>query len=691
MSGRNVQEKKADEKKKFSLNRHDIRTRLIVLIMISIITPLAVFGFFSYKKSYELLENKLLVTSQQTIDATQYYVNQFINAMESQLLAIGDNKNIKSALSSDLAVEGNAREVLDATQKSNPDALGVYIGLADGRTYLYPQQELPDGYDPRERQWYKAALENSGEVVVSEPYIDAFTQKMVITISKTVSDAAGNLTGVVAMDIDTSSIAAKVAKLSIGKNGYVSLVSNDGITIVHPDESIIGTEKVKELGFWQAVSSSEKGTQKYEYEGKQRFMAFSTDADTGWKIIASMDVDELLADTNVIKKFAVGAVIFGLVAAVAIALLIANNVAKPLAEGVAYLRRMADGDFTSEISRESLERQDELGEIAKAIDKLQEDLKSLLGNIIQSTYTVGDSAAALADISNQSTRAAEEVARTVEEISRGAEEQAGDTERGSTKMLHISHMMEEISSKAAEMTQISRSTGELAEKGIEIVKDLTDKNEQSSKASGEVDSIVNRVAKDVAGIGAILETIVSIAEQTNLLALNANIEAARAGEHGKGFAVVAEEVRKLSEESSKSAEEIRGIIQQIQGSTAEAIVAMEKADSASKQQSSSVGQTNEVFATISKALGNLAGYINEMQKDIAGMNVQKEEMEGLMQNIASSAQQSSAATEEVSAAMEEQLASMEELSSNAQNLEALSDDLKTQVQRFRILKHFQTI
>ncbi|AHM57117.1 methyl-accepting chemotaxis protein McpA [Peptoclostridium acidaminophilum DSM 3953] len=684
MSGRNVQEKNADGKKKFSLNKHDIRTRLIVLIMISIITPLAVFGFFSYKKSYELLENKLLVTSQQTIDATQYYVNQFINTMESQLLAITENKNIKDALSTDAAVESNAREVLDATQKSNPDALGVYIGLANGNTYIYPEQELPEGYDPRARQWYKDALENSGEVVVSEPYVDAFTQKMVITLSKTVNDSAGNLTGVAAMDIDISNISSKVSKLSIGKNGYVSLASSEGITIVNPEEELIGTEKIKELEFWDNVSSNEKGNQKYEYAGKQKFMAFSTDSDTGWKIIASMDVDELLTDTNVIKKFAIGAIIFGLIAAVAIALLIANNVAKPIAEGVGYLRRMAAGDFTSEISRESLERQDELGEIAKAIDKLQEDLKSLLGNIVQSTYTVGDSAAALADISNQSTHAAEEVARTVEEISRGAEEQAGDTERGSTKMLHISHMMEEISSKAADMTQISRSTGELAEKGIEIVKDLTDKNELSSKASGEVDSIVNKVAKDVAGIGAILETIVSIAEQTNLLALNANIEAARAGEHGRGFAVVAEEVRKLSEESSKSAEEIRGIIQQIQGSTAEAIVAMEKADSASKQQSSSVGQTNEVFTTISKALGNLAGYINEMQKDIAGMNVQKEEMEGLMQNIASSAQQSSAATEEVSAAMEEQLASMEELSSNAQNLESLSEELKVQVGRFKI-------
>lgn len=192
------------------------------------------------------------------------------------------------------------------------------------------------------------------------------------------------------------------------------------------------------------------------------------------------------------------------------------------------------------------------------------------------------------------------------------------------------------------------------------------------------------VAVHTKGIDMIINTITSIASQTNLLALNANIEAARAGEHGRGFAVVAEEVRKLSDESSKSAEKIKEIIRFIQGKTELAVCAMGKAHAVVEEQSKSVDETRTIFMEISQSVEMLSVNANDIKRDSEEMLNAKNEIVEVVNNIASAAEQTSAATQEVSAATEEQLASMEELSNHSRNLEMLSEELLTALEKFKI-------
>ena len=667
---------------KFKMN--GIKSKLIAYVLLSIIIPLGIYGYFSYNKAYELLEDKLMITSQQTISETEKQIDMLVNDMKYQLMALAENSDMKNVhTTKDPLMEQGARNILDVTESQNPNIIGLYIGFVDGQTYLYPGP-VPKDYDPRTRQWYKDANSSPQEVVVSEPYVDAFTGKMVITVSKTVYDNAGTSVGVVAADVDLSDISERLSNTKIGRNGYAYLISGKGLTVAHRDTEKIGTDELTKLSFWEKAKANDAGFDRYEYEGKEKLVAYATNKQTGWKIFAAMDEQELLEDTNVIKNFALIALLIGALAAIVISVTVANSVAKPLSAGVGYLKNMAGGDFTTEISDEHISRKDEIGEITRAISSLQEDLKLLIGNIKGSTSTVGESATTLSDISMQSTQAAEEVAKTIEEIAKGAEEEATYTEKGAVQMNEMSLAIEGVSGKTSQMGGISQSTGEMAKKGIDIVEDLIEKNEQNINATHEVDKIVNKVANDIAGIGGILETIVSIAEQTNLLALNANIEAARAGEQGKGFAVVAEEVRKLSEESSKSAEEIRDIITQIQNGTEEAIKAMKISDEAVKEQSITVEHTNEVFSGISDSIEKLVDHIKDIESDMVNMTRQKEQLEEVIHNVASAAEQSSAAAEEVSAATEEQLASMEELSSSAQGLETLAHKLGDQVGRFKI-------
>ncbi len=655
-----------------------IKIRIIAMILVSMVLQLAAFGYFSHKTSFDLLEGKLSMTAQQAISETEKYVDQFLSKMEVQLVSITDNGNIKNF------DEFSGNEILKSVKSSNSEITTTYFGSNDGKVYIHPAREFSQEYDPTQRPWYKNAVSQKGKVVWTDPYTDAFTGNLIVSLAKAVVDSSDNIVGVAAIDVDLSALSAQISKTTIGRRGAITVLDSNGVTLAHKDPSLIGTSLASKMGVWDEIKSNENGFTEYIYDGQDKFLTFVTSEKTGWKLFAFMEKEELLEDTNVIKKSVIISILIGSAVAVLLALFIARMISAPLGIGVRHLETIATGDFTIQIPKSYMERSDEFGQLAKAICKLQTDLKKLLNDISVSARTVNQSATTLSQISFQSTEAAGEVSKTIDEISKGAESQAAGTQNGTSKMNDIARIIEKVSSDSENMKSVSRETSALAEKGFETVKKLNEKSIQSRETTQEVASIVAEVAKNAEGIGTILETIMAISNQTNLLALNANIEAARAGEHGKGFAVVADEVRKLAEESAISAGTIKGIIEAIQSNTMSAVSAIENAHDVIQEQNKAVDETNSIFKDISNSIDTLGCNINAIQDDNNDMLSSKDEMAVIVENIASRAQQSSAATQEVSAATEEQLASMEELSSHSQSLEDLSVDLQKTIDKFKI-------
>lgn len=654
-----------------------IKNKLMAMILAAVIIPLTAFAYYSYWTSFNILEENIEVSSMQTVEESERYLGQFLKNMELSVIQMANSENLKSFNEN----EEDAYRLFNDIEETNKSILSAYYG--DGQGHMYGADGLISTVDARTRPWYKAAIESPNETVWTDPYVDASTEKLIVTVVKTIQGNDGNMAGVAAIDLELSELCDYSDSTGIGKTGNIFIMDSSGILLAGKERDLVGKD-LSQLGFWNDVKSSKMGYSDYIIDGERYFIAYHTNEKTGWKIIGQLEEMELLEDTNSIKKSALVSIIIGILLAAGAAAAIAGMISRPLFEGVGHIKRFSSGDFTGELSKKFAGRKDEFGELAHSIEALKLDMKALIREVLSSSSSVNESAVSLSSISTQSVQSSSEIANAIEEISRGAENQADATQLGATSIEEMAFVMEAVNGESRDMYDISRSTGKLVMEGSQVVKELSEKNNISKSSYESVSSVVMEVSQNAKGISEILEVITAISDQTNLLALNANIEAARAGENGRGFAVVAQEVRKLAEESADAALNIKKMIDDIQEKTNMAVKAVIDTKEAIHDQDTAVERTDKIFEKISESMEEIKAKNRVIRDKSSVMSNMKNEIVTMMEGVAATAQESSAASEEVTASTEEQLACMEELSENAKKLEEMSGSLESSVHKFKI-------
>jgi len=299
-------------------------------------------------------------------------------------------------------------------------------------------------------------------------------------------------------------------------------------------------------------------------------------------------------------------------------ILLTSSITHPLNKVVNTLKSMEKGDMTV---RASLEREDELGILSKALDSLSSRLQSILRNLRQNSDTLAGSAEELSSVSGQLTNGAElassktavvsgsidkmsgninAMANGAEEASVNASEVAGAAEQMSTNMNTIATAVEEMS---ASISQIAGNANDASK----VANEATVKSNEATDAMGKL----GVAAKE---IGQVTEVIKRIADKTNLLALNATIEAASAGEAGKGFAVVAGEIKELANQSSQSADDIARRIEGIQEGTSAAVDVINSV-------SDIINKMSQRVEAITSLVGQQTKASNEIASNVAQANV----------------------------------------------------------------------
>lgn len=364
--------------------------------------------------------------------------------------------------------------------------------------------------------------------------------------------------------------------------------------------------------------------------------------------------------------------------------LLTKGVSRDIGAITAAVEAISDGDLSTELTVKSKRFPDEITDIAAAIDRMSENLQELVSQIRAASSQVSESSRTLFATTLEVNATTEEIAKSLEQISHGAEIQAEMTGKGSTLIHEQAVSVELIAKKARESAQAARDTTASAQQGNELVKQTT---ELLKDFLGTVEYTGQQFAElngKLQQVGKIADLIVEIARQTNMLALNASIEAVRAGEYGKGFTVVAEEVRKLADNTSRSASEIIdlvGLIKEDSGKVRETFASNLRQIHEGKKK---ITSTAEVFQSIVQTVVEAERKANSIA-DLSSMQTEgTQKMVKAIDEIAKVAEDNAAATEQVSAATEEQSAAMQEMAAAGRELSALATELLQTVERFSL-------
>lgn len=458
-------------------------------------------------------------------------------------------------------------------------------------------------------------------------------------------------------------------------------------------EGKIGTESMLNIVYEDDVTKNalkgEKGA------------ALWTDPETGIQVY---DVQmPVIEDGNVIGSIAIGfsleemqnalkssvkqSVITTLIimaCALVIIYVFAGILVKPLLELARVIAQLSKGDFTSTISKKHLSNKDEIGEISRSLDAMQEALKTLIHNVIGNAKKVGDSTESLSGIMDETAKAIEENAHAIESLASSSENQVRAADSISKNAAQLGKEVDHSKVLISTANEMLIEAGKHSDNGKIRIEEMAIVSEKSNENATRIEDGVMAVDTAINDMVNFIEIIKSISEQTNLLALNASIEAARAGEAGKGFAVVADEIRKLSVETNDATEKINGLIDNVQIKVTGSVKEAKGVKDIAREQMNALSSVTEVFEHINTSLSSLVSKMDGVMTSTEAVNTMKEQIVHSTELMAEMTESISATYEEISASTEEQTASVQEVTSLANNNSTLADNLMTEVKKFKI-------
>lgn len=373
----------------------------------------------------------------------------------------------------------------------------------------------------------------------------------------------------------------------------------------------------------------------------------------------------------------IGSLIYAVVSAVYISINIIRSTKKIL-NGI---NKVADGDLTEKVE---INTADEMRMIGDSTNNLVDSLGKMVQQIMDISEQVAASSEELSATCEETSASNEEVTNTINDLAYGASKQNEAVLESSRIINAMSENIKSVAQTANVVTRSSDSVLSMSNSGLEQINNAIEKIRNVEKSTNEVAVVIRSLDEQSKEIDEIVQVIKNISDQTNLLALNAAIEAARAGEQGKGFAVVAEEVRKLAEESSVSAESIAKLIGSIQKETVVAVEAIKKGTNDVAIGVEAVSKSGQSFRNIYDEINVVANQVKEV--DILSEEALKcsNDVVNSINSISDIAKSAAASSEEVAASAEEQNASMESVVKAAETLADLGNELQTSISIFKI-------
>lgn len=372
------------------------------------------------------------------------------------------------------------------------------------------------------------------------------------------------------------------------------------------------------------------------------------------------------------------------VIAIAIGMFIVTRIVKHLDGAVDNLGTLSNGMLNLEMKKDLVVRKDEVGDIARAIQRLIESMRDIITNITTSSQALQGFSEEFAASFDHIAESINNVNIAVDEIANGSSSQAAETMSASQKVTQMGTALDETTANVETLGSSSVKMREYNKTAAKNLDELSAISETTKSSVLLVQNQTNQTNDSAQEIREATELITDIANQTNLLSLNASIEAARAGENGRGFAVVADEIRNLSEQSRESAERIVEIVNTLIANSNTSVTTMNEVAENIRTQNNKIEETGEMFRSLNEEIAEVTEAIEKIRKQTEALDVQKKEVLDIVDGLAAIAEQNAAGTEETSASMAEFHEIIDSCHEATEELTKLAQNLADHTERFTL-------
>jgi methyl-accepting chemotaxis protein len=656
-----------------------LRNKIILWFLVVAIIPLIAIALFITNSFSSILIDKQKTSYIDLTSSTAIAMDQYLDRRMTEIQVLARTSDIQSN-------DANAKNQF--IRKFTEE-----MKLYDGNTFISADGKVTAdtfeksvGINLAERQFFKDGMQ--GKSSFSDVLVAKTTGNRSIIVASPVKGNSGEmfgvLTGLVNVDQFTSTFLQNV---NAGSDGYPILVDNKNQIQYHPNQELIGKpleESALPQGLTEILKSgkTERGSFTYTDGGKEYVVTYSPIPKTNFGLYLHIPVESITAAVSSVNNNVALIVLAVVAAVIAIAYFISLQITRPIVEVASVANRISDGELT--VDPLQIRTRDEVGQLSQSVNAMVDNLRTIIQQVNDTAADLAASAEELSVNAEHTSKATEQIATTIQEVAYGAEKQVKSVEESVSAIQGVSTGVHQVAANAQNAAESAIEASQIAVEGNQALHLAITQMQSIDHTVNDIADIVKRLGESSQEIGQIVQVITNIAEQTNLLALNAAIEAARAGEQGRGFAVVADEVRKLAEQSARSAQQIEQLIATIQHESNQAVQSMEKGTKEVALGLTVVNNAGKSFEQIQDAVTQVASQIQEVKAHSLQMSVGTEQVVELVSMIEEVAESSADGTQNVSAATEEQLAAMEEVTSSAGSLARIAEELQAHVSRFKV-------
>lgn len=488
-------------------------------------------------------------------------------------------------------------------------------------------------------------------------------------------------------ELMTATEAGPYARSIKSSTGIDVTIFEDKIRVMSTVDGVVGSEMSTEI--YNILRTGEEFfTNKADIHGTTYFgyyIPYYVGGTYYGAVFAGLPVTECEATVfDSVKSILTYIVLVGIVATL-LAVWLLRIILKPITKVNNRIQELAELDFRDdEEIHHLIKRNDEIGDIAKSVVKLQDSIANVVGDISKCAFDVKNAAGVVKLGADKTKVTTSQLDKATDEIAQGATHQAQDTQIATTEVIVIGEMVEEVKAGTDTLRMSIDNISNEGDSALNIITELHRINNQTEVAVQQVAKQTDATNEAVDNIKEATDVITAIASQTNLLSLNASIEAARAGEMGKGFAVVASEIKKLAEQSAESAERITVIVKELRDEATKSVELMHAVQDSCVKQSESVENTQMVFSKIKTEIGDAENAINAVAGQLDKLDSARGKVIDVVQNLTAVAEENAACAQESAASVTNVANEMLDITKQSEELADIADVLVNTVNKIKL-------